>query len=241
MEQTGDALMNRLYSYAFYALCASVLVASLAFYSAALFVAAALLVFLSALYYASGHIVNNALLRRSLVVEIRNGYRLSSALSSAVRRTGPAYLSVSVASMALRGGEGAGGNEMQSLLESLGEEFEFSIRVREVGKRKLLEGLETRRRMREIALARLPQGAYDRANALRREIAVLDGEISAVRAMAKALDVTVRVSAFARSEDEAEAARLSLASLAHVADSFSAVLKTEYTVLAGEELLAEVG
>ncbi len=232
---------NRLYSYMFYAIAVVILIVSIFFYNIVLFALSAVLVFAAALYYSSGHIINNILLKRSLFMEVRNGYRLGFGISSAVKKAGTSYKSVSVAVLRLNRSVSVGSAEMLSLIEGISDPFEFSIGLREVNKRAMLEGLETKRRMREISLARLPQGAYDRANSIKREIDLFEKEIEGVQGRGKALDVSIRIRTVAVSHDEADASRSSFASLTHVADAFSTVLNASYSILKGEELLAEVG
>ncbi len=236
-----EKFKNKLYSYMFYALAGAALVASIFFYNALLFGIAAFLIFLSALYYSSGHLINNMLLRHSLLVEIYNEYRLSDNIGSAVKRIGNDYKSVSAAVLRPNRGISVGSSEMLALIEGMSEPFEFSIAVMEMNKKALLENLETKRRMREISLARLSQGTYDKTNEIKRELEVFEKEIEGIRSKGKALDVSIRIRTCAVSPDEIEAARSSYARLVHVSDAFSTVLNADYSVLKGEELLLSLG
>lgn len=234
------AFGNRLYSYMFYAMAGASLVISIFFYNVVLFVASTILVFLSALYYSSGHIINNFLLKRSAIIEVYNGYRLSDTVSSAVKKAGSMYKAISISDISINRGVRISSAEMLSLIEGIGDPFEFSVCVREVNKRAFIEGLETKRRMREISLARLAAGSYDKANELKRELEIFDREIDGIKGSGKALDVSIRIRTIAISADEVEAARASLTSLTHVSDAFSTMLNAEYRIISGEDLLSSL-
>ena len=235
-----QAFSNRLYSYMFYAMAGTSLVVSIFFYNIVLFVASAILVFLSALYYSSGHIINNFLLRRSAIIEVYNGYRLSDTVSSAVKKVGSTYKAISISDININRGVNISSAEMLSLIESIDDPFEFSICVMEINKRAFIEGLETKRRMREISLARLAAGSYDKANELKRELEIFDREIDGIKGSGKALDVSIRIRTVAVSADEIEASRASFASLTHVSDAFSTMLNADYRVVSGEDLLSSL-
>lgn len=236
-----QALSNRIYSYMFYALSVLMLIVSVFFYNIMAFVLATLLIFLSALYFSSGHIINNILLKHAFIVEVYNGYRLSDNITSAVKKIGGDYHSISVASLSLNRGVSVKSSDMLALIEGISDPFEFSISLREIDRKALLESLETKRRMKEISLSRLSQGKYDKANEIKRELEVFDSEIEGIRSKGKALDVSIRIRTVAISGDEIEAERASFASLVHVSEAFSTVLNASYNALKGEALLSAIG
>ena len=232
---------NRLYSYMFYALASGMLIVSVFFYNILLFAFASLCMFLAAMYYSSGHILNNILLKHSFVVETYNEYRLSDNLSSAIKKSGNEYKAVSVSILTLNRGVSVNSSEMLSIIEGVHEPFEFSISIKEINKKALIENLETKRRMREISLARVSSNSYDKANGIKRELEVYEKEIEGVRGKGKSLDVKIVIKTNSASVDEAEAARSSFSNLLHVSDAFSTILNADYTVLRGEELLFSLG
>ncbi len=236
MEESELAV--KLYAYAFYstAVAVAILGAVLGSYAGALLSGALML--LSALYFKSGHIINNLLVKRSKVIEIYNGYKLSGNLASLTKRRGPSYESISIATLRFDGVVDASTDVMRSLLESIREPFEFSFSAIQVDKKKLLDALDTKRRMKEISLSRLDAVKYDRANQMRREIQVIESEMDSIRKSGKAFDTRVRLKARATAESEAEAARQSLRSLERICDSFLAATKLGYDIVKGEELFA---
>ncbi len=230
-------MMNRLYSYLFYAVGVLCLVCAAFFSNLYLIALTSVLLLFSALYMNSGHIINNILIRRSNIIEIYNGYKLSNGLDSAVKKIGNEYFAVSVALLMIEKANGASHETIRSLVESIHEPFEFGILLKEADRKRLLEGIEVKRRMKEISLSRIDPKQQDKINALRREIDILGVEIENITKSGKALDVIVKLSSFAKSEVEAEASRESAASIRHIADAFSASLGMDYEILRGEELL----
>ena len=230
-------ILNRTYSYIFYGGAALTLAGSAISGNAYLMAAAAVLLLLAAVYLNSGHIVNNLLIKRSAIVEAYNGYKASSTYDSAVKKMGSGYLGVSAAILLLEKSSEAGQMAMKNLIEGVHEPFKFTIMLKEADKRRIVEELEVKRRMKEILLARTDQKRYDRANELKREISVLESDIESINRSGKALDVIVGISSFSRSASEAEAAMESASSLRRVVDAFSAAFSIEYRILGGESLL----
>ncbi len=235
MEQ--NEIMNRIYSYLFYALGTLCVVCAALLSSAYLAALASLVVLISAVYLNSGHIVNNLLVKRSNIIEIYNGFRLDNNLESAVKRIGDEYRAVSIALLNPGKVDTAMHDAIKALIESVHEPFEFSIMLKEADGKKMIESLDTKRRMKEILLARLDSGKQDRINALKREIDILGTEIQNVRKGGKALDVILKLCAFGSSVNGTGAARESSAGIKRVADAFSSALGMDYEILRGEELL----
>jgi len=235
MEQ--DETLNRLYSYVFYALGVVCIICAAFLSNAYLVTATSVLLLISALYLNSGHIINNILVRRSSIIEVYNGYKLSNNLDSAVKRIGERYRGVSIALLRIEKGNNASGEAVKGLIESLRESFEFGISVREADRRRIIESLDTRRRMKEISLSRMDSKRQDKINALKREIDLIGSEIQSLRKSGKALEVVARLSSFEEGESEAEAGREASSKIKHIADAFSAALGVEYDILRGEELL----
>jgi len=230
-------MMNRIYSYLFYAVGILCLLCAAFFSNPYLIAFTAILLLFSALYLNTGHIINNILIKRSNIIEIYNGYRLSNNLDSAVKKLGNGYYAVSVALLMIEKSSNASHETIRSLVESIHEPFEFGILLKEADRKRLLEGIEVKRRMKEISLSRIDAKQQDRLNALRREIDTLGLEIENIKKSGKALEVIVKLSSFAKSEVEADAEREAVASIRHIADAFSAGLGVDYELLKGEELL----
>ncbi len=234
-------LGSKIYSYAFYSTAVAVAIISMVIGSYAGAVASSILLLCSALYFKSGHIINNALVRGSRIVEIYNGYKLNSNLASLTRRMGPSYESISIAILRFDGIVDSTSSTMLSLLESIREPFEYSFSAVQIDKKKLIDALDTKRRMKEIALSRVNADKYDKSNEIKREIQFINSEIDSIRKGGKAFDTYVWLKTRVSAVSEAEAARQSIRSLERICDSFLATTKLGSDILRGEELLAFSG
>jgi hypothetical protein len=232
---------SRVYAYAFYAVAVGILAISIASGNYLASLISACLIFASAVYYKSGHIINNLLIKRSRVIELINGYKLSSNLAALTKRSGELYVGVSAAVLVFDGAVDISPDTLCRLLESIHEQFEFSFTAMQVDKKRLIDSLDLRRRMQEIRLAKINAQKYDKANQIRREIQILESEISSVRDSGKAFDTIIKIRAFSSEKNETEAATQSLKSIERICSSFFATTKLNYEIIKGERLLAFAG
>lgn len=232
------SLSNKVMYSLFYLLSASIIVISIFSYNAYLIIGSSLILLIAALLLHSGHLLNNLIIKRSKIIEIHNGYRLNSNLISASKRVGKSYMSFSVAILRPRPGFAYKNESMKDLIESIKDPFEFSISLNEIDKKRLLDSLETKRRVKEIMLSRLKPNSYDKINNLRRQIEIIDDEISNIANSGKSFDVSIRLKAFSLSESEHESAYLSSKNIELLANKFSSSINVDYEVVKGEALLA---
>lgn len=231
-------LRNRLYSYLFYSASVVSLIISIFSYNLLFIALNSMLLLLSSVYLNSGHIINNILIKRSKIIEIYNGYSLSDDLVSVFKKVGKLFYSTSIALLFVEKNFDIKQGAVRTLLENIREPFEFSIVMREIDKKRMIESLEIRRNMKEINLRKLDQKLYDKINNLQREIDILDQEIKNIRTSGKAFDILLVLKVTVKSDNEFEAERGSIKNLEHVADIFSSSMNVNYCILKGEELLA---
>ncbi len=229
---------NAFYSYAFYSLAGVIFVSALLMQSGALVLLSVVLLLASALYFRSGHVINNLLLRRGSVIEISDGYTLSEDLSAAVKKIGNEYHAVSCVLLSGDPGE-RNGEHLETLVAKADFPFEFGLGVRSVEHVRILDALEEKRRLKEIELARTDPKKQDRINGLRRELSTIESEIRSVRGE-KLLSLSMCLKTFARSQSGIDAAREASRNAGIMADSFSSMLGFEHEVLKGEALLQEL-
>lgn len=230
---------NRMYAYALYAAALLTLIFNLMLHSAPVAAFTAVLLAASVLYFNSGHIINNLLIKHSWVIEESSGYRLNPNLYSAVKSIGNVYKSVSAAQIVPENATIANAN-LGSLLEKIEIPFEFSVESRNVDPRTFMEALETKRRMKEIAIAKADPKQYDKINGLKRQLDVLKEEIRSI-SNSKPREIRVIVKAYAEESEENAAAKQSWNSIEQLAGMFSGAIGSEYDILKGEELTEVCG
>lgn len=231
---------NHIYSYLFYGTALLIIMLSLFVYNAAVIFTIAAMMVLSSVYLNSGHILNNLLIKRSKIIEVYNNYRLAENLNAAVRRSGNYYHGTSVSILRVNREVGGQADLIRSILESVREPFEFSLRMNEVNRNRLIESLETKRRVKEIALSRAGQKQYDKMNKLKREIAVLENDINNVIKGGKSFETIIKLRTFYVSDNQNEAGREAYRNLIRISDIFATSLGLEYEVVRSEKLLEVV-
>jgi len=230
-------LGNRLYSYAFYSAAVVAMMIAMFFHSLCFLAASTLLLAASATYFHSGHIINNFLLRRGSVIEVYNNHKLSESLTSAVKRVGDSYFSVSCALLKKVTDE-RNGELIASIISNIDFPFEFCLGLKRVDKNKILDDLEEKRRLKEIEITRSDAKKYDRISNLKRELSVIEGEIRTIRGQ-NPLAFSLRLKCFASARNENDAIRESSRNATQLASAFSSALGFEYEILKGELRIEE--
>jgi hypothetical protein len=235
-----NRLKNRFYSYLFYGTAILVFFASLFFGNAFLLLITAILLLLCAVYFNSGHIVNNLLVKRSKIIEVYNEYRLSNDLYSASKKVGDSYRSVSIAMLRFDNNASIKPETFKSILEGLKVPFEFGINIAEVDRKRLIESLSTKKRMLEISLSRLDSRAYDKINHVKSEIEILENDIKGILGGGKSFNIAIKLKTASASQDLFEAEREAKRNIESLANSFATALGVEYEIVKGESLLEAV-
>ena len=216
-------------------------IASLISANAAVLAISSMILLSSVILLHSGHIINNILVKKSKIIEISGNYRLSQNLNSISRNENGLFKSMSMALLWPRQSSQIKGDSVRDLLDSLTEHFAFSIELLEVDKTKILENLKTKLRMKEIALSRIDASAHDKANALRRQIDLINGDISNLASAGKSFQFAIKLMSICVSESQAEAESSSSKNIEIIANKFSAALGIDHEILSGERLLVYSG
>ncbi len=194
----------------------------------------------SVVFLHSGQIVNNLLIKRSAIVEVSGNYRLSSNTYSISRDEGNGYKSISIATVKPVS-PNLNRNALNDLINSLNEQFEFSIELMEVDKSKILENLRTRLRVKEIALSRINPESHAKVNSIRRQLEVINGDIESLASSGKSFQYEIKLKSIYFSMDRSEAELYSYKNIESLSSKFSAALGVDCEILSGERLLQMSG
>ena len=235
MENLGD----KLFAYSFYAISIISLLFSLLFGSALLAVLALLIAFLSIIYLHAGKLINNLLIKSNRVVVISNGYELGNNLYAAVKKGNGFYESISVAILLVNSQLPKNSLAFEQLLERVKVPFEYSIELKELSKKHILDELETKLHMKEIQLANEKPNSKELGR-LKREISIIESEINAINSGGNPFNVEFKIKCHAASTSLIEAATISQRNAELVANLFATSLNVGYRLLKGEELLSAI-
>ncbi|MHB1829804.1 MAG: hypothetical protein ACYCO0_00220 [Candidatus Micrarchaeaceae archaeon] len=228
---------NKTLFYFVYAMSIAIFMVSLMSANGAILIISSIILLSSVILLHSGHIINNILIKKSKIIEISGNYRLSQNLSSISKNENGLFKSISIALISPRQNSPIKGDSVRDLIDSLTEQFEFSIELLEVDKTKILENLKTKLRMKEIALSRADGSAYDKTNALRRQIDLINGDISSLVSVGKSFQFAIKLMSICVSESQSEAESSSSKNIEIIANKFSAALGIDHEILSGERLL----
>jgi len=232
METLGD----KLFAYSFYAISICSLLFSLLFGSALLAFLALVIALLSIIYLHAGKLINNLLIKNSKVILLSNGYELSSNLYSAVKKDKGFYESVSIAILLVNSQLSNNSLAFEQLLDRVKVPFEYSIELKELNKKHILEELETKLHMKEIQLASEKPNSKE-IGRLKREIGIIESEISTINSGGNPFNVEFKIKCRATSTSLIEATSISQRNAELVANLFATSLNVGYRLLKGEELL----
>jgi len=231
-----DTLGDKLFGYSFYAISICSLLFSLLFGSALLAFLAMVMALLSIIYLHTGKLINNLLIKNSRVIVLSNGYELSNNLYSAVKKGNSFYESISIAILIVNSQISNNGLAFEQLLDKLKVPFEYSIELKELNKKRILDELETKLHMKEIQLANEKPNSKELGR-LKREIGIIESEINAINSGGNPFNVEFKIKCRAASTSLIEATSVSQRNAELVANLFATSLNVGYRLLKGEELL----
>ena len=100
-----------------------------------------------------------------------------------------------------------------------------------------MNGLETRRRIKEIELSKAGAKDYDKANRLKREIGIVESEIQSITSgnTPMAAMMLLKCSLICKSSEDAQA--MPYRNLQELCTLFASSFNFDYIILKGEDLL----
>jgi len=231
-----DNLGDKLFGYSFYAISICSLLFSLLFGSALLAFLALVIALLSIIYLHAGKLINNLLIKNSRVIVISNGYELSNNIYAAVKRGDGIYESISIALLLVNSQLPSNSLAFEQLLDRVKVPFEYSVELKELNKKHILEELETKLHIKEIQLANEKPNSKELGR-LKREIGIIESEINAINSGGNPFNVEFKIKCRAASTSLIEATSVSQRNAELVANLFATSLNVGYRLLKGEELL----
>ena len=234
MEET--VFGNRRYAYALYSLSAMLLFGAAILY-AKFIIPAIIVLALSVIYFHSGQLINTVILQRKKVVVVSGSYSLNRNQVSVVRRIGGSYESASIAILYIDHTPKSEADLFEALLDKIDTPFEFSMCLEPFDKKKVVDGLRTRRSMKEIAFSNLGKTEYAKSNRLKRELAFIDEEIAQLNNGSKPLMALFKLKCSAIADTEGEAARESASRIERTTQAFASTFDASYTILKSGDLL----
>ncbi|MDE1855977.1 MAG: hypothetical protein KGH49_01945 [Candidatus Micrarchaeota archaeon] len=224
-----------------YGIFASLLLASILLLSPIAIAACSISLLAAFAYSKSYHIINPILAKKHGIVLLCAGYALSENAKVAVKENDGAYSAVCVAFLSPNARVQHGEEKFEEILAKCRFPFEFSISVVERDTKKIFEDLQTKRRIKEIEISRTSLSKQDTLSRLKRELAIIEADLSSLASGRKPTEVTLKLKSAAMGASESQAANASFSQLEQLCSIFSAVYGLSWNIATGEELLASIG
>ena len=229
---------NVQYFYYVYGLAALIFLSAILLSNTLLVLACAILLFLSVVLLHAWNIINNVLIKKSNIIQMSGQYKISQNLNSLSKRTSNGYRSISISILKMPRSAIVKTEPLKELIDSINEQFEFSIELASADKSKMVENLKTKLRTKEIALARMNAKPYDKVESLKRQIEIISGDIHNLVSGGRPFHFILRLKSISISNDLYQAEADSYKSIENLSNKFSATLGIDYEILSGEKLLA---
>ncbi|MDE1869794.1 MAG: hypothetical protein KGH71_02290 [Candidatus Micrarchaeota archaeon] len=214
---------------------------SIALGSAVLLCLSVLSLLFAIVYSKSSHILNPLIARKFGMVLVTEGYRLSENLRVAIKETSSGYHALCVALMTPSSRITADGSKFEELLLKARFPFEFCLYVQEINPKRILDSFETKRRIKEIELSRVPHSKSEESSRIRRELSMLEGEIAQITKGSLPIGIGIRLKCSALGASEGEAANFAISRIDQLCSLFGASYNLSFRHLSGEELLGSIG
>lgn len=184
--------------------------------------------------------LESAIIRRTGIIELVGQYELSGDRLSAVRRANGKIVSTTVASLDGNSGAGIDRKSIEAIISRLNFPFKFTLQVSMLNTAKLLDSMQTRRAANEIKLSKIAQSKKSkdsaRANAIRRELELIEHDIRNMTSGSVPLRMLMLVSTSAASESRFYAEELAKSRIRELAGEFGALTNAQVRILSGSEL-----
>ncbi|MGC8628951.1 MAG: hypothetical protein ACP5T4_01950 [Candidatus Micrarchaeia archaeon] len=227
------------FAYLFVAIALAVLAYSVYYRSALLIFAVSILLLAGSVYSVAGKYINAIALaymgRRAKYQQ--EHYMLSQNLASAVKRQDNAYAAIAAVSIVFT--KQVNSSQIGSILLSRDFDFDYTVSIRHIDAKKYVEGLETKKRLKELELAKCDSKKYAKINELKKEIQAIESDIGKIQG-SRPVSINVLVKAIAKDTSPYVASKNVLENAESIANAFSEISGASCEILKGEELLEAV-
>mgnify|MGYP001626354892 CR=1 FL=1 len=227
--------MQKLMAYAFYALALLAFAATIFSRNYALLLLVSFFLFLSSVYFGASKFLNAQLLAllSGKLSKTASGLALSADAKAVIKRKENTYAAE------LRAEKQVEQSSIAGILNRLSFDFDYVVSIRQLDSKKFIEGLELRKRLKEIEIEKCNRKNYNRLNELRQQLDMIESEIAKVSG-SKPVSAKILLKTFAENSAPYIAAKEACTNIETIASSFSSEAGFSYNVLKGEDLLSAV-
>ncbi len=217
-----------------------VTIASIATLNRLLIAASLTAILATALLYRLWYVIEAIMFKHTHLVELFNGYELSGARETAVRKRNGAFSATAAALLTTNAKRGMELERLESIIQQTRAPFKFVLQAERLSAKRLLDAMQTKVSMKRLEMSKLSTSSEKKhiakLDALKREITELEKEIETVSASAP-MRLRHYIMTSALSENKFTASELALSQLNELSSKLGAFLGAEPALLSGTELI----
>ncbi len=184
--------------------------------------------------------IEAALIKKTNFIQVLGNFELSSGRKSAsIKRNGRYHASAACTLEKLE--DEIERDKIEDIISHSDFPFKFSICVKNLNTKSILESIETKKYVKEIELSRLPSTAKGkdslRSIGLRNSINALSEDIDNIKKGKKPVYLAYYLVAIGSSENKFFAEELAINRLKTIANEFSFAFKAKFNILEGNQLI----
>lgn len=184
--------------------------------------------------------IEAALIKKSNFIQVLGGFELSSGRKSALIKKGGKYHASAACTLEKLEDE-IEREKIEDIISHSDFPFKFSICVKNLDTKSILESIETKKYAKEIELSRLSSSSRNkdtlRSVRLRNTINALSEDIDNIKKGKKPVYLAYYLVAVGSSENKFFAEELAINRLKTIANEFSFAFKAKFNILEGDQLI----
>lgn len=186
------------------------------------------------------YIFDAILFKKSKVVQVSDNYEFESERLTATKIYRDGFTAIACARLSGPPKNAIDNKRIEGIIAHTNAPFRFVVEAERMDSKKIVDGLKTKRAMREIAISKVKSKEFDsaRAKILEREIAEIDGEIKSITSGAMPLKLNTYLLTVAASENKVIATERAKSQIKEISGEFSAILEARFEVIEGKELIS---
>lgn len=193
------------------------------------------------LIHKTWNIIEAKVFEKTNLVQLFNGFELSGSRTAILARANNRYTATAAARVTTLGHVEVDRDKVENLVGHVNAPFKLVLQVERLDTSRLLERMQTKRGMKEIALSRIEKPGSGKgllaSGKLHGEIAHLEHEIESIRGGGVPLKLAYYVMTSAGSESRYRAEEEAKLQIRELVSEFDAAFGTKSSILSGEDVL----
>ena len=183
-------------------------------------------------------VVEALVFKHTSLIQVLGDQQLSGIRSAAIRRAKGGFVATTMALLRGDARENVDREKIEAIIAHLNYPFRFVLDVKRLDANKLLDKLQTKRSLKEIALSKMSANGPSAAkmSAIKREIEEIERDISNISASTP-VSLARYIATSAKSESRFAAEEHAKSQIRALASEFGTLLNSEAQILAGTDLL----